>query len=1643
MAQFDLDASKAIESISKLTSGIRQAGKELDHLTLSNTLEASFKKLDKTLETTEKALSKQGKTADEISRTMQTLKFTGEGAFVGIAAANQKANIILNAYAESQDSLNKVLRNTDSANLRIAATRTLNTLVEKASLDTTVLIGRMHSLATAEGKAAANTKVLHSAAEQLVTAETRLATEFTKVNKALELANTTQGKAVAATKVQLQSVNELSTANARLDASLARQAQQMNLLNDSKARSVTTNQILINALQQAAAAEAKLIAEEIALRKAAELTNTARFKTVEAMKQEAAERVRASRTKQEDLQYYAKKSAAVTKLARELRYLQTAEAQQAASLRAQISEQTRLLQSNSEAVARKTNQTRLAAQATAMLRASMAGMATSIGMYTSSTIIAASVTYGLARALRSGLEVGIEFTAAMARTNAIMSSSGGESLFSSLESQVRLLGQTTQFTVTQVAEAATELGQAGLSAGQSIVALQPALDLAIIGNLSMASSADHATNIMMIFGKEAADLSGIVDVLAMAVTNSNTNIDQLANALTYAGPAAHALGIDMKDTVAAIESLANSGFKASRAGTALRRLFVSLANPTKKGQAVLDQYNISVNNLQGEARSLTDILQQLNNAFEDLSGADRLTAIQNLVGVYATSPIAGLLAQTDNFVALRTQLELSAGAAEKMKSRIEDALQFDLREVKSAFEELQLSVFKNNETQLRVWAKEITEFIQHLGDAADGGATNLEKYAEKIKNYGLALGYIYAASKVIPMLRTFGAAAGANSVALNTSALATQRYGLAAAGLAMQMNMSSSAIVRNTGTVLANTAAVTLAAQRAGSAGLALGARVLGALTPVGTAAVVAFTAWQTMTAVFGKSDLPNSLQEQKDRVAELKTEYADLTEKAKEYQRIRTERNIAEQIDSLSENIDNAKARLRTETFLRDTLKAQGVDYSFIESKIVLTSKEIKDQVTTHNIISESLNKQKDLREKEKDLLDQINKLHSDGAFVMGDLTAFHQQINNLVKERLGITKQLTAEEAKTTVDSALAAGSNLAFGAYNEKISDLAQKNTPFSDRMKAAADDYSEARRTMLALEDAMKAVDASKATADTEALGQIQLLEDQYQRSATAVGKAALQMANLSEEYGKANRDLSQTWKTSDFESLSDSEKRVALLKEEVDLKARDAANRIKSESGQFIDAAEAKATADRLNEVRQALQGLNKERAVKVPRDKSLEDAVRASDALRQRYDAVGQSAKKMSDTEAQLSMLLKQGKLSTEDYAKALKLLAEDHQKVVLASDKHASAVNKIYDSYMKGDNAQRIQDIVALGEAFKNTNMSVEEHARLLEAIRKSSSIMQGSSVAGMPTISVPDREGPFSETLSAIGTHGEGMQQAADLQNKHDAEYSNYIMHLQKQHQAELDNNLLIEGGEEAHRQKMLEIQGRYEALGKAGFEQYSAESKRIKADMDNYSIQSTRLVMASMAGSLSDMLGMIASSAEDATGAQKAAFVAQKALAVVQILLNTEVAASLVGAQAGIAGIPLATLIRAQGYASAGMVAALAIGEISSGGTGSYAGAYDKGGYIPTGQYGIVGEYGPEIVNGPANVTGREATARKMAAGSGPQQVTIAPVIQIEMTSNDSGNSDQNKEDAKMMAETVKLIVIREIHNQLRPNGALYRG
>lgn len=56
--------------------------------------------------------------------------------------------------------------------------------------------------------------------------------------------------------------------------------------------------------------------------------------------------------------------------------------------------------------------------------------------------------------------------------------------------------------------------------------------------------------------------------------------------------------------------------------------------------------------------------------------------------------------------------------------------------------------------------------------------------------------------------------------------------------------------------------------------------------------------------------------------------------------------------------------------------------------------------------------------------------------------------------------------------------------------------------------------------------------------------------------------------------------------------------------------------------------------------------------------------------------------------------------------------------------------------------------------------------------------------------------------------------------------------------------------------------------------------------------------------------------------------------------------------------------------------------------------FAGMYDSGGTIPRGQFGIVGENGPEIVNGPANVTSRRRTAALASVVAGTLGMAAAP-------------------------------------------------
>lgn len=123
-----------------------------------------------------------------------------------------------------------------------------------------------------------------------------------------------------------------------------------------------------------------------------------------------------------------------------------------------------------------------------------------------------------------------------------------------------------------------------------------------------------------------------------------------------------------------------------------------------------------------------------------------------------------------------------------------------------------------------------------------------------------------------------------------------------------------------------------------------------------------------------------------------------------------------------------------------------------------------------------------------------------------------------------------------------------------------------------------------------------------------------------------------------------------------------------------------------------------------------------------------------------------------------------------------------------------------------------------------------------------------------------------------------------------------------------------------------------------------------------------------------SSADLFGGLAQTSKNLGGQNsntyRALFAASKAFSIAEASLGIATGTAKALELGWPAGLAAGLQVAAQGAAL--------LAQITS---TNYSGAYDKGGSIPAGSFGIAGEQGPEIVWGPATVTSRQDTARIM--------------------------------------------------------------
>jgi len=360
-------------------------------------------------------------------------------------------------------------------------------------------------------------------------------------------------------------------------------------------------------------------------------------------------------------------------------------------------------------------------QEAAALRAGMYATGTHFGAFTAQTLLAATAAYILVKSIVELIKTGASFEKSMARANAVMdnfskTSNEVTSAGRAIEKEVRRLGKETVFTVSEVAEGLVFLGMAGLSSAEASKALEPVLNLASIGMLDMARAADIATNIMLGFGKEASDLEQIVDVMSVAITNSNANMEQMGNALSYVAPIARATNNTLEETTAILEVFHNVGIKSSRAGTSLRRALVNLSKPTDRVQAILTKLNVSLHDQENRMRPLLHIMRQFRDANADTS--DILTifgarAGPAMIELYRmiSAEVDGSTTSLQKFI---KQNENAKGSALLKRGQIEENLADDAKKLISAFSELSVVIFQELSPSLREATQSFTAFINSL-----------------------------------------------------------------------------------------------------------------------------------------------------------------------------------------------------------------------------------------------------------------------------------------------------------------------------------------------------------------------------------------------------------------------------------------------------------------------------------------------------------------------------------------------------------------------------------------------------------------------------------------------------------------------------------------------------------------------------------------------------------------------------------------------------------------------------------------------------------------------------------------------------------------------------------------------------------------
>lgn len=338
---------------------------------------------------------------------------------------------------------------------------------------------------------------------------------------------------------------------------------------------------------------------------------------------------------------------------------------------------------------------------------------------------------GLKELAGSVVDVGKTFDTSLSKVKAISGATEEET--AALKAQAEELGRTTKFTAAQVADGMSYMAMAGWKTEDILSNIAPVLELATASGEELALTSDIVTDALTAFWLKSEDTQYFVDVLAQTAANANTNVALMGETFKYCAPLAGALGYSLDDMSWAIGLMASQGIKASQAGTSMRRMLSDLTGEiTISGKETGDMI-VQTENADGSMRDLYGIVKDLRFAFSQLTEAERVNQAKALVGQNAMSGFLALMnASEEEAQKMRSSLDASTGAAEKMAATMQDNLGGKMVELDSAMDGFKKKVYEGMVNPLTELVVLVTErVVPELNELADDFAAWMADFEEE------------------------------------------------------------------------------------------------------------------------------------------------------------------------------------------------------------------------------------------------------------------------------------------------------------------------------------------------------------------------------------------------------------------------------------------------------------------------------------------------------------------------------------------------------------------------------------------------------------------------------------------------------------------------------------------------------------------------------------------------------------------------------------------------------------------------------------------------------------------------------------------------------------------------------------------------